>query len=112
MGCDYIIERILRVYYTHKDYFVIQLSRVGGYYVDDYFDIYDPDYAAKILENERKQLIPQMSPIVIYEDSRFKTPQYANKYKMLVEDELAEYDKQWSDIVKIVKVEERYKRDG
>jgi len=36
---------------------------------------------------------------------------YEDKYKQLIENEITRYHKHWTDIIKIVKVEERYERD-
>ena len=120
MGCDYVISKMLYVHYCNSGekmdgemdtkFFVIELSRIGAYFVDDFFDIYDPDYEAKLRENEAKQLTPNMQPIVLYEDGRFKTALYESKYKQMIETEMSVYDTQWSDIIKVVKMEERYRR--
>jgi len=110
MGCDYYIEKVLHIYYNNIDYFPIELCRdKGDYYYD--FDIDDIDYEKKINEYKKNILTSQIEPIILYDNNRFKKISYEIKYKQLIENKINIYHKKWDDIIKIIKVEERYERD-
>ena len=110
MGCDYYIAKVLYVYYNDMDYLLIELSReTGDYYYD--FDEDEKDYEKKVNDYKREMLIPQTLPILVYHNDIFLESSYENKYKRLVEQEISIYHKKWNDIIKIIKVEERYERE-
>lgn len=110
MGCDYYIAKVLYIYYKNNDYLPIELYRDGGDYLFD-FDIDDIDYEKKISEYKDNILTSRFDPIIIYDNYNFRNNTFENKYKLLIEKHITKYNIKWSDIRKIIKVEERYERD-
>jgi hypothetical protein len=119
MGCDYYILKSLQVFYQHKcdndnDYLEIELKRRKGYYVDEDDldeDEDEADYDKRTNEYIKYTLTPKIKPIIIYDNNRFTKPFFEKKYKSIVENVITNmYDKQWGDVTKIVKVEERRER--
>ena len=51
-----------------------------------------------------------MKPIIIYNNNNFNNSIFEDKYKNLVKNEINKYGKEWNDVSKIIKVEERYER--
>jgi len=111
MSCDYYyITKVLYIYCKYDNYYTIEIYRNRrDYYYD--FDIDDKDYATKVIEYKEKMLTPGIPPIVVYDNGTFKNIHYAKKYALLVTKEIAQQHKTWKDIVKIVKVEERFRLD-
>jgi len=52
-----------------------------------------------------------MNPIIIYTNNSFNKVIFEKKYKTLIENEINKYGKKWCEITKIIKVEDRFKRD-
>ena len=71
------------------------------------YDEDEEDYQEKMNEYIKITLTPRMKPILIYNNNSFNTSTFEIKYKTTVENELHDYDKKWSEITKIVKVEVR-----
>jgi len=109
MGCDFYIIKVLYIYYNDNTYISIELDRDRGFYCYD-FDDDDPEYEEKKNEYIKKMLIPHMNPIILYDNYTFKNMSYQNKYKLLIENEISKEKKNWNDIIKIIKVEEREER--
>lgn len=104
MGCDYYILKMLHVYYNHTEYLTLELNKERKYY--DYS--YDEDEEEeKVKEYKVKILIPEMKPISIYKNYSFNTAFLETKYKMFVENNIHTKNIPWSNITKIIKVEER-----
>lgn len=110
MGCDYYILKLLHIYYNENDYVEVELTRERGYYDDLQFDEDANDYDEKVTEHIREMLTPKTEPIVIYINNRFNKLSCAEKYRTLIETEINQRDKKWSEITKIVKVEKRQER--
>jgi hypothetical protein len=110
MGCDYYILKLLRIYYNDNDYLELEIDRVRGYYNDADFDEDADDYEEWLNEHIKQMLTPKIAPIVIYNNNRFNKSSCESKYKMLVENEINKCGKTWSDVTKIIKVEERHER--
>lgn len=110
MGCDYYIIKLLRIYYNDSAYLEVELNRERGYYDDYQFDEDADDYEEKLNDYIEKVLLPKVPPIIIYNNNSFNKSSCEIKYKGLVEAEINKCDKKWSEITKIVKVEERYER--
>jgi len=114
MGCDYYILKILQVFYNDNDYLEIELKRRKGYYVDEDDldeDEAEADYNERTNEYIKYTLTPKMKPIIIYNNNSFSKPFFEKKYKSIVENVITNmYDKQWGDVTKIIKVEERRER--
>ena len=109
MGCDYYIIKLLQIYYNDKDYLDIELERERGDYYWEY-DEDEDDYKEKVAAYKKDVLTPRMQPIIIYTACAFKKPIFETKYATLVNDELTKYGKNWAEITRIVKVEQRYER--
>jgi hypothetical protein len=109
MGCDYYIIKLLQIYYNDEDYLDIELERERGDYYWEY-DEDEDDYDEKVAAYKKDILTPRMQPIMIYNDGAFKKPMFETKYETLVKDELTKYGKNWTEITRIVKVEQRYER--
>jgi hypothetical protein len=109
MGCDYYILKVLHIYYNENDYLELELERQRGYYHYDY-DEDEDDYNTKVDEYIKYVLTPEMKPINIYTNNNFNKPLFETKYKTLLENELSTYGKNWCEITKIIKVEERFER--
>jgi len=110
MGCDYYILKFLRIHYSDVDYLEIELGRERGYYDDLQFDEDADDYEEKVNEHIKEVLTPKEAPITIYINNSFNKSSCESKYKTLIEDELNDHDKQRSDVIKVIKVEERRER--
>ena len=52
-----------------------------------------------------------MKPIMLYENNNFIQLSFETKYKTIVDNEINKNNMRWSNIHKIVKVEERYERE-
>jgi hypothetical protein len=111
MGCDYYIVKSLYIYYTDNTKTSIEVERDRGYYYYDDMDEDEIDYETKLEEYVQKLLTPKMKPILLYSNNGFVKTTYADKYKNLIEYEILKNDKNWEDIVKIIKVESRYERE-
>ena len=110
MGCDYYILKILHIYYNDNDYLEVEIDRERGYYDDLQFDEDADDYDEKIHEYMKEVLIPKFGPVTIYNNNAFNKSSCESKYKTLVEIEISKFGKEWSEITKIIKVEERRER--
>ena len=110
MGCDFYIIKLLRVYYNDAEYLELELNREKGYYEDLEFDEDADDYDEKITEYMQQVLTVKVEPIIIYTNSKFNKSSCSEKYKTIVESELNRYNKKWSDVIQIIKVEERRER--
>jgi hypothetical protein len=112
MGCDYYILKVLKIYFSKNDVLEIELARIREYYSD--FDAgWDEDVDSENYEVTSKEydiytLTPKMKPIIIYSDSSFGKLSFETKYKNIIENEIVKNGKKWSDITKVIKVEERY----
>lgn len=110
MGCDFYISKVLYIYYNDNNYLNIEIDLDRGYYNFNY-DEDEEDYEKKVNGYIIDRLTPKMKPIIIYNNNKFNNASLEIKYKSIIEKEINKYDKKWSDIIKIVKVEERYERD-
>lgn len=109
MGCDYYIVKLLHVYYNDSNYLEVELQRTRGYYVEDPEDLDEDEEDSDERMNNYVSytLTPKMKPIMIYNNG-FSKPHFESKYKSLVENILiTTYNRTWSEITKIIKVEER-----
>jgi hypothetical protein len=107
MGCDYYIQKVLRIYFE-DDYLSFVVDTERGYYMDIY-DEDEEDYETNVNEYIKQCLTPKMEPIIIY-NGAFNKSNYDTKYKSIVESLIKDCGKKFSDITKIIKVEVRYER--
>jgi len=110
MGCDYYILKLLRIYYKENEYLETELDREKGYYDDCQFDEDADDYEEKLNEYIQQMLTPRIEPIIIYSNGKFNKSSCESKYKTLIENIITKDNKQWCEITKIIKVEERRER--
>jgi len=110
MGCDYYIQKLLRIYFEDDDYLSFVVGTERGYYIDIY-DEDEEDYERKINDYIKECLTPKMKPIIIYNNGVFNKPTYETKYKYIVENFMNDCGKKCSDITKIIKIEDRYERN-
>ena len=102
----YYVMTVLRVYYNETDYLHLILQRdVRTFYC--YADEDNIMYEQEKLESKKKQLEVYPKPILIYENHRFYKPLCEKKYKEMVQSLINEYGKNWDDVTRIVKVEEK-----
>lgn len=112
MGCDYYIDKDLRIYdYNNREFSYINLEHTKGYYwFGSSFDE-DDDRHEKEFEIYKKQVLePRMNPIVIYSNNTFHKLSFEDKYKKIIEAEIKMFNKTLNDVNKIVKIENRYER--
>jgi hypothetical protein len=108
MGCDYYIVKVLQIeYYTDNNDSEIEVSRDRCYYIFDY-DEDEDDYDEQMNAYIENTLIPKMKPIILFSMSTFNKVTSEIKYKTIIEDELKNHNKTWSDIKIIRKIEKRY----
>lgn len=108
MGCDYFILKILNIYYNDTEYLQCLVEKEKGHYYYDYIDEDLEDYDEKVNEYIKICLTPEMKSIIIYNNGKFNKLNTENKYKTIIEQKINLHDKKWHDIIKIIKVEERY----
>ena len=113
MGCDYYIDKDLHVYdYNDRVISYIELEHEKGYYYfASSFDEDDNRYDEELTQYIKCTLEPKMKPIMIYSNNTFNTLSFENKYKKMINYELDLLNKTWNDINKIIKIENRYKRE-
>jgi hypothetical protein len=110
MGCDFYILKLLHIYYSENEYLEIEINREKGYYNDLQFDEDADDFDELIHKHMEEMLIVEFDPIIIYSNNKFHKSYCECKYKTLIESELNKCDKSWSQVTKILKVEERRER--
>ena len=109
MGCDYYITKVLNIYCENDDYLRFVIDREKRYYHYVY-DSDDEAYETEVNEYIKKCLTPQTEPIVLF-NNKFIKSNYETKYKSIVERFIKDCGKKFSDITKIIKVEQRYERN-
>jgi hypothetical protein len=110
MGCDFYILKVLRIYYNDDQYLEVEVNREKGYYDDYQFDEDSDDYEDLLNNYIEFVLTPKTEPIVIYKNGKFNKSSCELKYKTLVEAEIHKHGKQWNNIVRVIKIEERRER--
>jgi hypothetical protein len=110
MGFDYYIIKVLQVYYSETEYFDFELERQRANFYNDLYDEDEDNYDEKLEAYKKSMLTPQMEPIIIYSNGVFNKPSCERKYKSHIEYEIKYIGKNWSDIIKILKVEKRFER--
>ena len=87
MDNDYYIVKVLHIYYNETVYIVHEL--------DESLDI--------INEN-----IDSLTPLILYENGTFNKLSIEKKYKSSIEQEIKRYNIKWSQIYRIIVVDEKY----
>ena len=111
MGCDYYINKYLKINFQNAMPLSIRLEMKRGY-LNFYLDEDDPNYEVEYEKYVHDQLTPDIKPIIIYEKNQFANSILENKYKLLIHKELDIYNNiEWGDILDITKIETRFERD-
>lgn len=112
MGCDYYIDKELQVYYHNETIFsYIILEREKGYYMfGSTFDEDEDGYELQVAQYIKHELEPRMKPILIYENHTFQKESFERKYTQMIERDLHSSNKTWSNVDKILKIENRHER--
>lgn len=87
MGCDFFKITALEVYYIASNeeiYYYHELKRDRGYIMDYYGDSDESDYSEKYSKHYNDQMISDYTPITIYSNKSWSSPQYENKYSDIV----------------------------
>lgn len=117
MGCDYYINKYLRIKFQNIDTWYIQVEEQKGYF-NFYLDNDDYEYDEKYSEYVEETLTPILNPIIVYAQNQFVNSKLQNKYKTCIEEELNMYNTEiknenkieWKDIIDITKIEKRHER--
>jgi hypothetical protein len=97
---------VLRIYYNETEHWKLIIQKKDLYHHIS-GDEDDPLYEEHILKDRQRHLEVYMTPIMIYNNNIFIKPICQLKYKHLIDKYITKYGKSWSDIIRIVKVEER-----
>ena len=97
---------VLRIYYNETDHWKLILEKKDLYHYI-HGDEDDPLYEEQILKDRKRHLDVYTNPIMIYNNNIFIKPLCEVKYKHLIDKFITKYGKTWSNIIRIVKVEER-----
>jgi hypothetical protein len=112
MGCDFYICKNIHVCYTDQTYSVIQLNKERGYFhYPCLLDEDEDEYVQFYEESIRQQLKPATNPILLYKNNSFRQERFDSKYRKMVEKKLEHDKKNWEQVSKIVKLEERYTQE-
>jgi len=109
--CDYYIVNDLHIYYRDSSpglYTTMNVDFEKGYFY--YYNIGEngKNVAEIMKKRQREQLEPGISPFIIYKHGEFINPLYENKYTSGILQTIALENKQFHDILLIVKVESRF----
>ena len=103
----YYTLTILQIYYDEKSYLDLVLKcDEQKFYC--YADEDDTFYEMEVIESRKRALSSYKKSIIIYDKPNFNKLLCETKYKHRVEELINECDKKWEDIIRIVKVEERF----
>ena len=97
---------VLRIYYNETEHWKLIIQKKDLYHHIS-GDEDDPLYEEQILKDRKRHLEVYTTPIMIYNNNCFIKPICQFKYKHLIDKYITKYGKSWSDIIRIVKVEER-----
>jgi len=106
MDNTYFSLTVLNIYYNNTEYLqlIIEKKEHNFYCYADEDDIM---YEDEVIENRKRSLAVCKKPVLIYYDKNFNKLLCEIKYKARVEKFINEHGKNWDDITKIIKVEER-----
>jgi hypothetical protein len=114
MGCDYYITKELHIYYGNGKYDFISITleeEKGYFYYPNHIDEDEDGYDEMINNYKKQELTPNMKPIIIYENGYFVKKLFKEKYEQLIENEINRNCKLKTDIINIIKIEDRYERN-
>jgi len=110
MENSYFILTVLNIYYNNTDYLqlIIEKKEQNFYCYADEDDIM---YEDEVIENRKRSLYVSKKPILIYNNKNFYKLLCETKYKARIEEFINESGRNWDDITKIIKVEEKLEYD-
>ena len=113
MGCDYYIFKLLEI--RTKDgkvhYFELECARCWWFDPPVDSDEHGYDEKFKKWQDEKKQtLIVTYTPILIYQNNEYVSPQCEKKYDQKLQEWLDDEDVNINDITNIYKIEKRTER--
>jgi predicted nucleic acid-binding protein len=106
MDNSYFTLTVLNIYYnnTESSQFIIDAREQNFHCCADEDDIM---YEDEVIESRKRSLSVYKKPILIYNNKSFNKLLCETKYKARVEKFINECGRNWDDITKIIKVEER-----
>jgi hypothetical protein len=110
METSYFTLTVLNIYFNDREYLqlIIEKKQQNFYcYADEDDTMYDDE----VIESRKRSLIVYKNPILIYNNKNFNKLLCETKYKALVEKFINECGRNWDDITKIFKVEEKIEYD-
>ena len=110
MDNSYFTLTVLNIYYNNTEYLQLIIDkREQNFYC--YADEDDIMYEDEVIESRKRCLSVSKKPILIYNNKSFNKLLCETKYKARVEEFINESGRNWDDITKIIKVEERIEYD-
>ena len=106
MDNSYFTLTVLNIYYNNTEYLqlIIEKKEQNFYCYADEDDIM---YEDEVIESRKRSLYVSKKPILIYNNKNFNKLLCETKYKERVEKFINESGRNWDDITKIIKVEEK-----
>ena len=110
MDNSYFTLTVLNIYYNNTEYLQLIIDkREQNFYC--YADEDDIMYEDEVIESRKRCLSVSKKPILIYNNKSFTKLLCETKYKARVEEFINECGRNWDDITKIIKVEEKLEYD-
>ena len=110
MDNSYFILTVLNIYYNNTEYLQLIINkREQNFYCGADED--DIMYEYEVIESRKRSLNVFKTPILIYNNKSFNKLLCETKYKADIEKFINESGRNWDDITKIIKVEEKIEYD-
>ena len=110
MDNSYFTLTVLNIYYNNTEYLQLIINkREQNFYCSADED--DTMYDHEVIESRKRSLHVFKTPILIYNNKSFNKLLCETKYKARIEKFINECGRNWDDITKIIKVEERIEYD-
>ena len=110
MDNSYFTLTVLNIYYNNTEYLQLIIEKKEHYFYC-YADEDDIMYEDEVIESRKRSLYVSKKPILIYNNKNFNKSLCETKYKERVEKFINESGRNWDDITKIIKVEEKIEYD-
>jgi len=110
MDNSYFTLTVLNIYFNNTEYLQLIIEKKEHYFYC-YADEDDIMYEDEVIENRKRSLYVSKKPILIYNNKNFNKLLCETKYKERVEKFINESGRNWDDITKIIKVEEKIEYD-
>jgi hypothetical protein len=110
MDNSYFTLTVLNIYYNNTEYLQLIINkREQNFYCGADED--DIMYEYEVIESRKRSLNVFKIPILIYNNKSFNKLLCETKYKADIEKFINESGRNWDDITKIIKVEEKIEYD-